>query len=208
MRCFISVLLAIILMTALGSAGSAASANVRDTLCASVGVMPGIGIGSIHIGDQFLDTVRRLGKPTGMWLTLEHDITNATPIRFTRAEDGLKGFVWADYGPNDRFVEIRAIDNVIQGIDLHGVANCPDTYGIGVDTPGSQVLDHYGQSYSTNANRAKAIAIVYNSIGIRFTVAAVGSGLGPVFSVMVFSPGHFCDIAGYTLCAKYQPPMP
>lgn len=207
MRCFISVLLAIILMTALGSPGSAASADVRDTLCASVGVMPGIGIGSIHIGDQFLDTIRRLGKPTSMWFTLEHDVTNATPIRFTHPEDGFKGFVWADYGPNDRFVEIRAIDNVIQGVELGRIVNCSDPYGIGVNSPGSQVLDHYGHSYSTNSNRTKVIVIVYNSIGMRFSVAAVGSGLGPVFDVMVFSPGHFCDIAGYTLCAKYQPPM-
>ncbi len=197
MRCFISVLLAIISVIALGSAGSAASGDVRDTLCtAAIGVIPGVGIGSIHIGDQLLDTVRRLGQPTGMWFTLEHDVTNATPIRFTRPEDGLKGFVWADYGPNERFVEIRAIDNVIRAIELKRIANCADPYGIGLNSPGSRIVDQYGQSYSMR-DTGGGIAVVYDAAGIRFNVAKSAPGFGPVQDILVFSPGHFCDVAGY-----------
>lgn len=206
MRRFISVLPTIILVTALGNSGSAASADVRDTLCAGAGVIAGVGIGSIHIGDQFLDTVRRLGQPTGMWFTLEHDVTNATPIRFTRPGDGLKGFVWADYGPNERFVEIRALDNIIKAIELKRIANCADLYGIGLNSPGSRIIDQYGQSYSMR-DTGGGIAVVYDAAGIRFNVAKSAPGFGLVQDILVFSPNHFCDIAGYALCAKYQPPI-
>lgn len=181
-------------------------ATSLEQFCATRGILPGEGIGSINLGDSFVETVHRLGKPSGMAVTHADD-PFASPTRWrpiTRPEDGIQGHVWADFGPQDHYLEIRAADNVIDDVLVFGFSDCQDPHGLHAGSPGSTIIDQYGQSYSMR-RAPQAVSVVYNSMGVHFALKPTDSGLGPISAISVFLPTQYCKAMGRTLCDHYEP---
>jgi hypothetical protein len=180
-------------------------ASPLDGFCGARGLVPAVGVGSVNLGDSFVNAIRKLGHPTKMRATHASDLGPTVEWRdIARPEDGVDGHAFADYGVNGHLLEVSAASNTINQILVWGLADCRDPHGIGAGTAGSLVIEQYGQSYSMR-RAPQAVSVVYNSQGVYFGLTTDSSGLGSVTAMSVFLPDQFCAVVGPTLCNRYEP---
>ena len=209
MRRFTRPLLFIIAILSVYSPSIALGAPPLNEMCAGGGqVSPGIGIGSVHLGDPLVDTTKRLGA---LWRAWANPIPDAglsdpgwrlepQPVRGTTGRERVVLHA-GSYG-----VEFRATDGVIDYVNITHLSGCSDSHGITMDTPGRTVIDAYGQPDAMRRGPS-SVNLVYNSLGIWFGLNPSSEALGAVTSMAVFRPGQFCRTAGKPTCAKYTPPL-
>lgn len=180
-----------------------------DQLCSTRGILPAEGIGSINLGDSFVDTVHRLGQPWKMAVTHSDD-PSASDARWqsiTRPEEAIDGHAFADFGSQSHLLEIRALNNALNLILIAaGTWSCQDSHGIHIGTSGSDIIDQYGQGYSMR-RASKDVSVVYNSLGLHFGLTATGSGLRQVLAISVFLPNQCYSVWGHSFCSRFKPPL-
>jgi len=204
-----TVVIAVVVAASLvGPIAFSAPLDQLTQICSNEGgVLPGIGIGSVRLGNSFVDTVNRLGPPANMGANPNRDAGSSDPgwRTIVRSEDGLHGRARALFGVRDRFLWVQAIDNAIEAIQILAV-DCRDNSGLGLGTSWATVVAQYGEQYST-WRAASGTAVVYNSWGLQVLVAPTASAAGSVVGFEVFAPGRYCEAFGRTACAKYSPPL-
>ena len=211
----------LVVVAAMPLAVSAAPPEPWDPLCnGSNGVVPGSGIGSVHLGDSFMETVKRLGGPfywllgrQPFYLAGTADPTASLPEGddapwhdILELQDPTQGREVAAFGSGYQSVTILATNDKINLIRIVRMPACTDPSGITTNTPASVVLAKYGEQYSIRANPV-ATTVVYDAAGIAFSLSFSVAGFGPVRGMQVFPANHFCEAIGRTACGKYLPAL-
>lgn len=204
-----TIMIAVLFLTnaaLLLGANPAYSASLDSICTGSVGVVPGVGIGTLALGTSFVDAVRRLGPPRDMGVNSNSMASFTDPgwQRITRLEDTMHGRAYANFG-SPFAVQIRATDNTIDYVSAWGMPSCADPFGIAANAAGSTVIDRYGQPDGIRHSEAD-LGLLYNAKGIVFGLDPKAPGLGPVLAMGVFRAGQFCQVFGQSWCARYTPP--
>lgn len=210
MRRLTRTVLAMIAILSIYSPSIAIGAPTLSELCAGGQVSPAIGVGSVHLGDSLVDTVKRLGSLRRAWVNQAPDAGQSDsgwrpeprPVPGTTGRER----VLLVAGAGSYSVDLMATDGLLDSISISHLSGCSESHGITLDTPGRAIVNAYGQPDAMRRS-VNALNLVYNSLGLEFGLKPSSESLGPVFSMMVFHPGQFCRIAGKATCAKYTPPL-
>ncbi len=186
------------------------SAATPDGVCAGdQGVSPGRGIGALRLGDRFADTVRKLGSP----LIMETNPNSAASIgdpgwrSIARPEDGVHGRALAAFGTRTRGLQFRATNDFIGVVTVFELNECHGPSDLVIGSSWPDVLATFGRDYSTWEQARGRVNVVYNDVGLGFTVAPTVSDVGAVVAFTVFPVGRFCAEIGPKVCAQMTPPL-
>lgn len=217
MRAFLIlvVVLGLIAATVGGQPGaSSAASDAWAQICATGNVEPGIGIGSIKLGNSFVGTVTALGTPASMDGTsnMTASLTDLGWQRLSQVQEGAHGQAAATFGAYPRDLFLHAKNDAIDIISTTGL-DCHDNgqngaNQVGLATPWTTARGVYGLADAT-IEQEGGIVLVYNSIGLYLLITLITPSIpdGSVAGLSVFPAHRFCDAVGKNLCAKFSPPL-